>query len=454
MNVEPSVALSDVPAETWQGVEMRRALAVRDLATVFRILQRIGVTQRAIAAATGLAASEVHEVLRGRRVMAYDVLCRIADGLGTPRGYLGLAYDAETDALVGGAAPGSETAGGRSEVHALLAHAAEVTLGVTDGPPDPRWQATPDGPTPVPGRLGRHDVEQVEAVTASLRAMDYRYGGGACRDAVLAQARWVTKLLHADAEDSVRHRLHVTLADLHNLAGWTSFDVGMPSAARRQFARALTQARQAGDPSLIANILYRTGRLHLHESLTVEALRFFQLGQLAAQDSACSLTVALLCANEAWAYACLGDPGQALRSLARARDEFARSDPGTSAPWVRFFSAADLDALTGMAYLELSTPDPTRIPAACQALQRSVDARDEQMSRSRAFELTALATALLRDHQEADAVRHGWQAADLAEQLRSRRVRDRLEPLAIQAAAAPSTDANDLAHHLTALAAQ
>jgi len=44
--------------------------------------------------------SEVSEILAGRRIVSYEVLARIADGLGVPRGYLGLQYDDETQRLV------------------------------------------------------------------------------------------------------------------------------------------------------------------------------------------------------------------------------------------------------------------------------------------------------------------------------------------------------------------
>jgi transcriptional regulator with XRE-family HTH domain/tetratricopeptide (TPR) repeat protein len=459
VNVDASPPGLRVDPGVWQQPQMRRSLAERDLAGVFRLLRRVGISQRAVAAATGMSPSEVYEVLHGRKVMAYDVLCRIADGLGVPRGRLGLAYDGDTQALLAADQDGDWGGDGdpvrdeREQVRALLAHAAEVTVGVSDSEVDPRWVAEIDGPTPTPNRIGRSDIEQIEAVTAALRAMDYQYGGGTCREAILAQARWVSHLLAVPAEDEVRHRLHVTLADLHNLAGWTSFDVGHYSAARSHFARALTQAREAGNPSLIANVLYRTGRLHLHRGMITEALRFYQLGQIAAQDSGCTLTVAVLCANEAWAYGMLGDRSQAEASLHRAGDELARAEATTAAPWVRFFTAADLDALTGMAYLELTGRDPACIPPARDALTRAVAARGPDMTRSRTFELSALGTVLLRDGEEADGIRAGWQAADLAEQVRSVRVRDRLRPLAKQAATAASSDAADLAHHLQALCA-
>ncbi|HEV2780334.1 MAG TPA: helix-turn-helix transcriptional regulator, partial [Actinophytocola sp.] len=73
---------SPIPPEEWEKPEMRSALAAREVSTVYRLLRRTGVSQRQIAALTGQSQSEVSEILKGRQVMAYDVLARIADGLG------------------------------------------------------------------------------------------------------------------------------------------------------------------------------------------------------------------------------------------------------------------------------------------------------------------------------------------------------------------------------------
>src|ERR671932_322968 len=364
MNVDldrPPVDRPSLDPAVWERTDTRRALAARDLAAVFRLLRKAGTSQRTIAALTGLAPSEVYEIGRGRRVMAYDVLCRIADGLGVPRGYLGLAYDSETAAFVSATSPDAlQREQDLDEVAALLAHAAEVAVGMQSGPAALRWTAPREAGTPIPERVGVRDVEQLEAITVALRGLDSGQGGGACREAVVAQSRWVHHLLHADAADDVRRRLVLAAADLDNLAGWTSFDVGLHSAARGHFARALPQARRAGNASLVANVLYRAGRLHLHQSLTREALRFFQLGKIAAAESGCAVTVAMLTANEAWAHAVLGDREQTVRALGRAHDELARAQ-GPVAPWVSFFAPADLEALAGMAWLELSAHDSARL---------------------------------------------------------------------------------------------
>ncbi|MET7951074.1 helix-turn-helix transcriptional regulator [Micromonospora sp. NPDC005324] len=422
----------------WEHQEMRTALAARDLTAVYQRLQRNGVSQRKIATAAGQAPSEVYEVLNGRQVMSYNVLARIADGLGIPRGYMGLAYaesnGSPLDIIASACSP---DVGEREETRRLLSYAAEVTLGVGEQELTRWWQMTPQ-PTPIPRRIGETDVAHLLGVTQIMRAMDYRHGGGACRDAVLAQVSWATRLLQSSCTSEVSRNLFRALADLHNLAGWTSFDVGLYSAARAHFAHALEHAKRAEDSSLVANVLYRMGRLHLHRGLYRQSLRFFQLGQIAAQDSGCELTVSMLCANEAWAMALAGDEAQAEKSIRRAHDEFHRAG-GTQAPsWVSFFSASDLHALTGMTYAASASLPEGRAELAISELERSIESRDAAMTRSQIFELTALATVHIRAGSYRDGVALGNQALTLANEVRSIRTIDRIEPL--QAAAEQSQE--------------
>lgn len=436
MNAESQPDRPGVQADTWQRPDMRRALAVRDLGTVFRLLQKQGVSQRVIAGLTGMSSSEVYEVLRGRRVMAYDVLGRVADGFGVDRGYLGLTYDPETAQFLDRPRTDGDE---RDDGRALLAYAAAVTVGTAEPLPSAGNIHRPTL-TPMPSRLGEADVVQLEAVTAGLRELDYRFGGGACCEAVLAHARWAEQLCGRSAEPAVSRRLVVAAADVDNLAGWTAFDVGLYSVARDHLARALDRARQAAVPSLTANVLYRAGRVHLHRGMPQEALRFFQLGQLAAQDSGSRRTVAMLCANIAWAYAVLGDEAQAAAHLGRAADEFTRSTDVASGdingePWAQFFGEADIAALSGVTQLTLSRRSPTRIGAARDQLERSVAGRGPEMARSLAFEQGALASACLLDRDWEATAAIGGRALAQAQVLRSRRVLDRLRPLGTLAVA-------------------
>jgi hypothetical protein len=131
--------------------------------------------------------------------------------------------------------------------------------------------------------------------------------------------------------------------------------------------------------------------------MTAEALRFFQLGQVAAQESGCALTVAMLCANEAWTYAILGDARQMTNFLDRAVDELSRADRTTSAAWVRFVNDVGIAALTGQAYQALPYTQPAYVESARAVLAQLLTARDADIARSRTFDFTTLATVCLRD---------------------------------------------------------
>jgi transcriptional regulator with XRE-family HTH domain len=411
---------------------MRSALAAREVSTVYRLLRRTGVSQRQIAALTGQSQSEVSEILKGRQVMAYDVLARIADGLGVPRGYMGLAYDEVTAVRIAGtkeAANAEES----EEVkrRKFLAHAAAVAVGahVLGDAEAGSWVSNPVL-TPAPGRIGMTDVRQVEAATRALRSLDYQYGGGFCRDAVVAQLSWGQQMLGASGPEHVKQRLHVALADLHNLAGWTSFDIGLVDSARNHFGRALELAKAGDSEQLVANILYRMGRVYLHKEAPQDALKMFQLGQIAAQESGSELAVAVICANQAWAYAMMGYEEQTMKLIGRTRDEFARANLAEAEDWVRFFNETDVYAMIGTVHTVLAHNGfPKHTQYAIPALTRAIDSYGEEMARSKAFNLSALATNHLLDGDIDHGAKIGIQAVDVAEHLKSVRVRDRMLPL-------------------------
>ncbi|SFA82643.1 Transcriptional regulator, contains XRE-family HTH domain [Amycolatopsis marina] len=446
--------VSPVKRDAWDDREMRDALAARDISSVYRLLRKHGISQRQIAAMTGQSQSEVSEILKGRQVMAYDVLARIADGLGVPRGFMGLAYDEATAVQVVGAADDQQAEEDESvKRRKFLAHAAQVTMGAAVfGPSSEAWAASP-ARTPAPGRIGMTDVRQVEAATRALRALDYQYGGGFCRDAVVAQLSWGQQMLQANGAELVKSRLYVALADLHSLAGWTSFDTGLFDSARGHFANALDLAKQGDNHPLVANVLYRMGRVYLHQEAPNDALKLFQLGQIAAQESGSELAVAVLCANEAWAYAMMENDEQAVKLLGRAKDEFARADLANAESWVRFFNETDVHAMVGTVHTVLAQKvDVRHTKYAIPALTRAVDAYGDDMARSKTFNLSALATNHLLEGDIDHGAKVGGKALDSAEGLKSVRVKDRMEPMREEADRRRNNpDARDLVDRINAI---
>lgn len=277
-------------------------------------------------------------------------------------------------------------------------------------------------PPPHSARIGMSDVEQLEAQTHSLRSVDYQYGGGACRDAVVVRIYWAQQLLAAAATDAVRARLLSAVADLHNLAGWTSFDSGQVGAAYHHFDRALDFARH--DEDLTTNIVYRRGRVHLHHGAPGDALAYFQRGAVAP------LAASIMHSNAAWAYARQARAHEALLELGKAEEAFARADLAHVPDWARFRDETDMTAMIGTVHAELG--DTRRaIPALTSAIERF----GPTMARSSTFCLIALASCHFLDGDVDEGQAVGARAVAAAEGLRSERVWDRLRPM-MQAAAA------------------
>ncbi|NKE61944.1 hypothetical protein FXN61_36365 [Lentzea sp. PSKA42] len=175
----------------------------------------------------------------------------------------------------------------------FLEHAARIMVGA----PTFDWL-----PSAAPAE--RVAPENVQARTRALRALDQQYGGIACHASVLEHLTAVEPMILVGDEE-----MWTAVAEVHELAGWTAFDSGLPGVALPHFERALTLARQAENESLIASVLTRAGRMFLHHNAPDDALKAFQLGFVAAHNS--------------WAdRRDLSDPSQAIASLTTKVDTY------------------------------------------------------------------------------------------------------------------------------------
>jgi hypothetical protein len=281
-----------------------------------------------------------------------------------------------------------------------------------------------------PAKLHRYDANRVQCVTAHLRRLDDRFGGAVSRDVVAAHLRTCQALLMSIMDDETRMGLHVGLAQLHGLAGWTAIDLGQTVPALRHLARATEHARLAGEPSLIAVTLCDAARLYLHQGDGMRALRLLQLAQMVAVESAHPVAAALCVANLAWAYALFGDAGQATVALDRARNGLVEG-VGRSGivPWLAWFGEADLRALTGTVYAVLPGGDRDHQAIAVEALRASIALRGNESKRARSLQTAVLSRTLFDAGDIDDAVKTGGEAMDLADLVGSARVGDLLRSL-------------------------
>ncbi|MGH3685969.1 MAG: helix-turn-helix domain-containing protein [Pseudonocardiaceae bacterium] len=408
--------------------DMRAALDARDVGTVYRLLGRAGVSQRRIAALTGQAQSEVSEILKGRRVRDVEVLERIADGLGVPRGWMRLSSGEDAPAA-------AQEVDQDTTRRALRAATTAAALGQA-ARGEPIALALPTAP--LPSRLGMPHVHAVVAVTGQLRGVARYYGGQAQLFGAIAEL--YTRWMQVPATEEVTARLAAALAELHTEAGWSFYDSGLNGAGH--FIRALQLADQAGDACGIANAAWHAGLTLVRSGHPDDALKLAQLGQLRldrftpgtsipANDPRLPTLTARLNRVSATAYALMGFPDQATHCLAEAHDGWAPQDA---------FDQADADLETAMIHLDLGQLD-----TAGQFATSAMRTYSENHRRGRTQARLLLAEVHIRagQPQGLTLARHAINEVNTLQSVALRQ--ERLIPLATALEAQPGTDTHELA---------
>jgi transcriptional regulator with XRE-family HTH domain/tetratricopeptide (TPR) repeat protein len=431
MNVLPA----DKPIDPclWERPQMRMALAQHNISEVYRLLSASGVSQRRIAALTGQHQSEVSAISQGRQVQAYDVLARIADGLGIPRGYLGLAYTdlatqrlaSPTDAMI--------PEDNHMERRTFLGLTSKIVMGAALTPAELDLITVTPRHTPIPHHIGATEINQLRMLTSALRTYDAAHGGGSCRDAILAHTHWAESLLTASCPDTMQQQLLSAVAEAKILAGWTAHDLGLAKQARQYLTQALLTTQQANNPAHSAIVLYHLGRVPLDNGEPTEALKLFQLGQITAQDSRSNASIALLLAAEALAHAHLDDSHQATNALRRAEDDYTNATGDDWPEFLQFFDLGALETNAARVHSRLSLTHPKHRNEAIARLNQALADGPTNRARQRAFNLTWLATCTLAVGDFTSGATLGNQALEAVRTVRSTRLLRNLKPLHAQA---------------------
>lgn len=321
-----------------------------------------------------------------------------------------------------------------------------TSLALSAGPsliePMQRWlvpgSATPHRePEPASsrriGRLSRPELDLLESTTAMFRKWDAQCGGGLRRKAVVGQLHEVTDLLQEPQPEATTRKLFKVAAELAELAGWMSYDVGLQPTAQKYFVLAVHAAKEAGDKPLGSYVLSSMSRQMIHLGRPEDALELIHLAQYGSRDCASPRTQSMLYAMEARAYANMGQPGKCKRAVRMAEDTFADADDWDEPDpdWIRFFSEAELHGENSHSYRDLAYVagrSPTYASLAEPVMQRAVElfSEDGEHQRSYALNLIGMATVhLLRREPEQSAVL-AEQAMQIAKKVRSERVNTRI----------------------------
>jgi hypothetical protein len=283
------------------------------------------------------------------------------------------------------------------------------------------------------GRLSGPELDLLEATTAMFRQWDAQCGGGLRRKAVVGQLHEVTDLLQEPQPPATLRRLFKCAAELAELAGWMSYDVGLQPTAQKYFVLALHASKEAGDKPLGSYVLSSMSRQMIHLGRPDDALELIHLAQYGSRDCATARTQAMLYAMEARAYANMGQPSKCRRAVRMAEDTFADIgfDTEPEPDWIRFFSEAELNGENAHSYRDLAYVagrSPTYASLAEPIMERAVELfrQDDEHQRSYALNLVGMATVHLLKREPEQATALAGEALTVAKRVRSERVNTRL----------------------------
>ncbi|MFH8518042.1 hypothetical protein ACH4CE_23730 [Streptomyces gelaticus] len=291
----------------------------------------------------------------------------------------------------------------------------------------------PAAATRRPSRLSGPELDLLESTTAMFRQWDAQCGGGLRRKAVVGQLHEVTDLLQEPQPEATAKRLFRCAAELAELAGWMSYDVGLQPTAQKYFVLALHAAKEAGDKPLGSYILSSMSRQMIHLGRPDDALELIHLAQYGSRDCATPRTQAMLYAMEARAYANMGQPSKCKRAVRMAEDTFldVGIDGEPEPDWIRFFSEAELNGENSHSFRDLAYVagrSPTYASLAEPRMEKAVQLFEEdgEHQRSYALNLVGLATVHLLKREPEQSTVLAEQALHVARKIRSERVNNRL----------------------------
>ncbi|MGH3718773.1 MAG: helix-turn-helix domain-containing protein [Pseudonocardiaceae bacterium] len=287
--------------------------------------------------------------------------------------------------------------------------------------PAHQWLVREPGPL-VSGLSGRRVsaglAQRLTAMVAELRKLDDVAGGGS----VLALARqefgWVAGLLdQAIYDEQTGRALHVVLAELGQLCGWSAYDTGHHGLAQRFYVAALRAAHSADDRPLGGHILASMACQAIRLGRPADAVTLIDTALAGTRGRQTPALLAELHMRRAEASAGLRDTSAYTAAISQARTQVERLTPDGEPPWLYWVSPAGITGIAGLSLLQLGQSDH-----AVTMLTEGIAQLDESFVRDRQFLVTHLASAHARPGKQHDlhvAAGLGMESLDLAESLDS-----------------------------------
>jgi transcriptional regulator with XRE-family HTH domain len=299
--------------------------------TLRSVRERAGLTQEELGELIGYSRTAVSRMESSPDPrLSPRVLCRISEVLDT------------TTAVLLGQVVQEDPVNRRQLLQASAS--AAVTLATT--------------PRSDPGRVGAHDVAEIEHGITDLRALDQRVGGdrlGYFAGRLVDEAE---RLLAGSYGSVTAARLHAVFGQACMLAGWLAQDAGNPDRATQLYTEAMAAAPLAQDPLLTAHACANLSLLTAMSRQPARAVQYAQAGQRAARQGRGGPRLrALLFARETSGYARMGDASATDEAMRRALTAFD-SDHGSDPAWAAFLSDVELAGILGDAHTRLGQHGP------------------------------------------------------------------------------------------------
>jgi hypothetical protein len=320
------------------------------------------------------------------------------------------------------------------DAHRQAFNATMATVAVGGPTTEPADQLLADvGVGVPPARVGLAEVAHVEQVAATVRDLDWQYGGGLAWQIADRFLRWALRLRGASMTGPVQTRLEAALGMLAMRAGWAAFDADRHAAARGLFTVALGAAVRGGDRDLRAHVLADVGAQYSYLGFPDDCLTMVWLAE---NEQVGPAVRSLLHGVKARAYAAKGDPVACARELEATEAAGAAVVRDDVPAWLGGFDPAHTQAVCGHATAVLAARSGREddLVDACKRLTHAVEGL-EAAGRVRALALCQTRLAMLHagTGEASEAAAWARQALGTMGNLRSVRVGGELADLRARA---------------------
>ncbi|OKI50968.1 helix-turn-helix domain-containing protein [Micromonospora sp. CB01531] len=377
---------------TFEGHPVASALRDHDISLLFRFLRSQGYSRSHLAGCTGLAETRVRAISNGsQQVTAYEVLERIAEGLGIPRHMMGLAFD---------------------DVSPAASNANDHT-------PPLFADSLPEVVTP-------EEVEQIDSLSSLLTSWDFAHGGGSARRAAEAHLRWSAGLLRQRRADGLASDLFSAVARLGAVTGFMNFDADNQPRAQKIFEFSWECAVTAGNVHLQAKLLSHRARQAIWCGSPTEGLQLLDTalrfrGLTPAER-------AMLHTGRARALARMGLSAETVAAVAAADEAFDHVGSEPERPWMTYYDRAQHLGDTGHALFGIATSGHAA-EEAVRRLRAAVEGHGDAYARSTVQSAVKLASLLMVSGEFAEAAELGIRTVRDIDGLKSARVAEGLREL-------------------------